>query len=98
MTTLADKPWLGPWFGELIESYKHDDESVYHTWFTDAERLKYFGAIRRGVQNWFWKPKLRIPDIYENPANKRESGECLEYCLATSSEKKLLEVVADLAA
>src|SRR3972149_4794837 len=31
---------------------------------------------------FFWKPKLRIPDIYENEANKRKFGAFLEACLA----------------
>lgn len=132
-----DKTWLKPWFGKLIDDYKIDADSVYHTWFTDAERLKYFGAIRRGVQKvvsdirngafpnelkgssleivvaaiseqkqvfaggdhpWVWKPKLRIPDIYENSANKRKLGECLESCLSYSSEKRLLSAVDKLVA
>jgi len=46
---------------------------------------------------WFWKPKLRIPDIYENQDNKREFGECLESCLKNSSESKLLQAIEELA-
>ncbi len=119
----------------MIKSYKDDEESVYNTWFIDPERIKYFGAIRRGVQKvvsdikekkfpndlkdsslevvveaiseqkqifagsahpWFWKPKLRIPDIYEDQNNKREFGECLETCLKTSNEKNLLDALNDL--
>src|SRR5689334_22444991 len=102
----------------LIERYKADRESVYHTWFVGGEaRMKAFRAIRRGVKDtvdainagtfgndfkgsplevvltaiteqkqvfegaahpFFWKPKLRIPDIYENEANKQKFGAFLE--------------------
>ena len=30
---------------------------------------------------FYWKPKLRIPDIYENEANKCAFGQFLENCL-----------------
>ncbi|HRH36154.1 MAG TPA: hypothetical protein PKY12_13905, partial [Catalimonadaceae bacterium] len=30
---------------------------------------------------FYWKPKLRIPDIYENQANKKAFGQFLECCL-----------------
>lgn len=40
---------------------------------------------------FYWKPKLRIPDIYENEANKRLFAIFLETCLKTSQETSLLE-------
>jgi type II restriction enzyme len=39
---------------------------------------------------FYWKPKLRIPDIYENQENKRHFGQFLENCLSTSNENNLL--------
>ncbi|EKS72736.1 hypothetical protein BURK_004767 [Burkholderia sp. SJ98] len=37
--------------------------------------------IFRGADHAFlWKPKLRIPDIYENPVNQREFGRLLDTC------------------
>lgn len=37
---------------ELINSYKHDSESVYNTWFVGGEeRMKAFRSIRRGVRD-----------------------------------------------
>ncbi|OLS20387.1 MAG: hypothetical protein HeimC2_37390 [Candidatus Heimdallarchaeota archaeon LC_2] len=42
---------------------------------------------------FYWKPKLRIPDIYENQDNKRYFGQFLEKCLKTSSEKKLIDQI-----
>lgn len=123
-------------FKTLIETYKHDHESVYNTWFVNNEdRLKAFRSIRRGVMQvvddikngrfgndfkgsslefvlgciteqkqvfegaahpFYWKPKLRIPDIYENEANKRAFGQFLESCLNAKSEKQLLDEILRL--
>lgn len=33
---------------------------------------------------FYWKPKLRIPDIYENQDHKRYFGQFLECCLKTN--------------
>src|SRR6266571_9171708 len=33
---------------------------------------------------FYWKPKLRIPDIYENEPNKQAFGEFLYSCHATA--------------
>ncbi len=45
---------------------------------------------------FYWKPKLRIPDIYENGQNKRAFGEFLSRCLASSNEEKLLNEIVRL--
>lgn len=43
---------------------------------------------------FYWKPKLRIPDIYESQANKEAFGIFLENCLnAKSSEQILKEII-----
>lgn len=136
MNKAVEKTELKRWFGKVIDDYKNDKQSVYNTWFVDEERIKYFGAIRRGIAKvvsdiksgifpnelkgssleiaieaiaeqrqifagsahpWFWKPKLRIPDIYENQDNKQAFGQCLETCLKTSSEKNLLNAISALA-
>lgn len=47
---------------------------------------------------FFWKPKLRIPDIYENEANKRKFGVFLEACLVASREEQVLTEISRLAA
>ncbi|MFL0197523.1 hypothetical protein ACJDU8_18425 [Clostridium sp. WILCCON 0269] len=42
----------------------------------------------------YWKPKLRIPDIYENEKNKIIFGQFLESCLyATTSDKIVKEII-----
>jgi type II restriction enzyme len=114
----------------LIEQYKNDEESVYHTWFLhNTDRLKAFRTIRKGVAKviaeieeerfgndfkgsslemvvtaiseqkqvfegaahaFYWKPKLRIPDIYENSTNKRAFGRFLRACLETTSQEKVI--------
>lgn len=45
---------------------------------------------------FYWKPKLRIPDIYESTENKRAFGQFLQNCLAAKTEKQLLEEIIRL--
>ena len=46
---------------------------------------------------FFWKPKLRIPDIYENETNKRKFAAFLEACLNASREDQVLTEISRLA-
>src|SRR6266496_5729738 len=46
---------------------------------------------------FFWKPKLRIPDIYENETNKRKFATFLEACLNATREEQLLTEISRLA-
>jgi type II restriction enzyme len=122
----------------IIQQYKQDPESVYHTWFINNEdRLKAFRSIRRGVIDviqdiktgnfgndfkgsslefvlsciteqkqvfegaahpFYWKPKLRIPDIYEDETNKIAFGQFLETCLNATKEEQLLKEIIKLSA
>jgi type II restriction enzyme len=117
----------------LIDSYKKDPESVYHTWFLHSnDRLKAFRTICKGLLKviseieedtfgndfkgssldmvvtaiseqkqifegaahaFYWKPKLRIPDIYENNQNKKAFGRFLRACLETTSAEKVIEEI-----
>lgn len=45
---------------------------------------------------FYWKPKLRIPDIYENEENKRIFGQFLETCLAATTADKLVKEIIKL--
>ena len=123
-------------FAKIIEAYRADPESVFHTWFIHGEdRLKAFRSIRLGVEQvaadihsgtfgndfrgssleavlnsiteqkqvfegaahaFYWKPKLRIPDIYENDANKRAFGQFLERCLQASNEEQIIGEIGRL--
>ena len=120
----------------IIQQYKTDKESVYHTWFiNNDERLKAFRSIRRGVLQvvediknkrfgndfkgsslefvitciseqkqvfegaahpFYWKPKLRIPDIYENEDNKTAFGQFLENCLKATKEEQIVKEIMRL--
>ncbi|MCY9693386.1 hypothetical protein [Paenibacillus alginolyticus] len=45
---------------------------------------------------FFWKPKLRIPDIYENETNQLAFGRFLKSCTQASTEKQIIEEIAKL--
>lgn len=45
---------------------------------------------------FYWKPKLRIPDIYENDSNKTAFGQFLDASLCMSKEVQLLREIAKL--
>lgn len=45
---------------------------------------------------FYWKPKLRIPDIYENESNKVAFGQFLENCLNAKSEEQLIREIVRL--
>lgn len=50
--------------------------------------------IFRGADHAFlWKPKLRIPDIYESPENQRAFGRFLDTCACCSTEERLIEAI-----
>lgn len=53
--------------------------------------------IFKGADHAFlWKPKLRIPDIYENAENQKAFGRFLKVALTASKEAHLLEAIAQL--
>jgi len=45
---------------------------------------------------FYWKPKLRIPDIYESQQNKLAFGQFLEACLKATTEQQLLRQIDEL--
>ncbi len=47
---------------------------------------------------WLWKPKLRIPDIYEDRENQLAFGRFLDACACCSTEDAVLAAVRGLAA
>jgi type II restriction enzyme len=50
--------------------------------------------IFRGADHAFlWKPKLRIPDIYENAENQRAFARLLDTCNSCSSADELIEAI-----
>jgi type II restriction enzyme len=50
--------------------------------------------IFKGADHAFmWKPKLRIPDIYESPANQRAFGRFLDTCVCCSGGDAIVEAI-----
>lgn len=45
---------------------------------------------------FYWKPKLRIPDIYENEKNKKLFGQFLECCLNAKTEDQIIREIIKL--
>lgn len=45
---------------------------------------------------FYWKPKLRIPDIYESQENKRIFGRFLESSLSATSADRLIKEIVNL--
>ncbi len=45
---------------------------------------------------FYWKPKLRIPDIYENQENKKAFGQFLECCLNAKNEDTIIREIIRL--
>jgi type II restriction enzyme len=50
--------------------------------------------VFKGADHAFmWKPKLRIPDIYEDRSNQLAFGQFLDVCLCCSAEKQLVNAI-----
>ena len=45
---------------------------------------------------FYWKPKLRIPDIYENQANKIAFGQFLENCINAKNGEQIVQAIEKL--
>ena len=45
---------------------------------------------------WLWKPKLRIPDIYENRENQQAFARFLNTCACCDTEAQVLEAIRGL--
>ena len=45
---------------------------------------------------WLWKPKLRIPDIYENPDNQRAFGRLLDNCSCCDTAEEIIGHIRDI--
>lgn len=45
---------------------------------------------------FYWKPKLRIPDIYENEENQAAFGRFLESCLCCTTAERLIREILTL--
>lgn len=53
--------------------------------------------VFKGADHAFmWKPKLRIPDIYENRLNQISFGRFLDTCVCCSAEEQVLDAIRAL--
>jgi type II restriction enzyme len=65
-------------------------ETVVHS---IAEQRQIF----KGADHAFlWKPKLRIPDIYENADNQRAFGRLLDICLCCNTEQQIVSAIHEI--
>ncbi|MFC7694470.1 type II restriction endonuclease [Paeniroseomonas aquatica] len=65
-------------------------ETVVHS---VAEQRQIF----KGADHAFlWKPKLRIPDIYENPVNQRAFGRLLDTCVCCTMEQQVIAAIREI--
>lgn len=53
-------------------------------------------VFKGAAHPFYWKPKLRIPDIYENEENKKLFGQFLESCLSANSADKIIREIIKL--
>lgn len=62
-------------------------ETVVHS---IAEQRQIF----KGADHAFlWKPKLRIPDIYENSENQRAFGHLIDTCVCCNTEQEIIAAI-----
>ncbi|MGY3053112.1 type II restriction enzyme [Pedobacter sp. UYEF25] len=58
-----------------------------------AEQKQIFVGV---AHPFYWKPKLRIPDIYENQLNKIAFGQFLDNCIKARTEKQIVDEIIKL--
>jgi len=78
--------------GAFGNDFKDSSLEVVMTAITEQKQV-FTGAAHA----FYWKPKLRIPDIYENEQNKLQFGRFLEACYCAVREEQVLEQLSLLA-
>ena len=58
-----------------------------------AEQKQVFVGV---AHPFYWKPKLRIPDIYENKNNKIAFGQFLENCINAKTDEHVIKEIVKL--
>ncbi len=72
--------------GTFGNDFKGSSLEVVLTCITEQKQV-FEGAAHA----FYWKPKLRIPDIYENESNKNYFGQFLESCINATDEDRLMK-------
>ncbi|MFV2045652.1 MAG: hypothetical protein ACC700_20775, partial [Anaerolineales bacterium] len=78
--------------GTFGNDYRGSPLEVVMTAITEQKQV-FAGAAHA----FYWKPKLRIPDIYENNENKRKFAAFLEASLTATREEQVMTHMARLA-
>lgn len=78
--------------GSFGNDFRGSPLEVVMTAITEQKQV-FVGAAHA----FYWKPKLRIPDIYENEENKLKFGKFLESCHLATKEEQVLEQLSRLA-
>jgi len=76
---------------EFGNDYKNSSLEFVLNCITEQKQV-FIGASHA----FYWKPKLRIPDIYENEENKLAFGQFLENCSNTTKEDQILKEIIRL--
>lgn len=79
--------------GTFPNDFKGSPLEVVLTAITEQKQV-FEGAAHA----FYWKPKMRIPDIYENARNKQMFGAFLSACLTATREDQVLVEMSRLAA
>ncbi|MEO7297437.1 MAG: hypothetical protein ABI042_02530 [Verrucomicrobiota bacterium] len=79
--------------GKFGNDFKGSPLEVVLTAITEQKQV-FEGA----AHPFYWKPKLRIPDIYENEINKQKFGAFLQACLTATREDQVLAEMSKLGA
>ncbi|HDK36461.1 MAG TPA: hypothetical protein ENG82_06100, partial [Bacteroidetes bacterium] len=77
--------------GSFPTDFKGSSLEVVLTAITEQKQV-FMGAAHA----FYWKPKLRIPDIYENDRNKVSFGQFLELCLKANREEQIIKEILKL--
>jgi type II restriction enzyme len=78
--------------GNFGNDFKDSSLEVVMTAVTEQKQV-FAGAAHA----FYWKPKLRIPDIYEDEDNKLKFGRFLEACYSAVKEEQVLDQLSKLA-
>jgi len=77
--------------GVFPTDFKGSSLEVVLTAITEQKQV-----FRGAAHAFYWKPKLRIPDIYENDKNKVVFGQFLEFCLNANKEERIIREIIKL--
>lgn len=77
--------------GNFPNNFKGSSLEFVVTCITEQKQV-----FKGAAHPFCWKPKKRIPDIYENQENKKYFGQFLENCAHTLNEEVVLEEIIKL--